>query len=154
MNPTPAIQPASLSRDDWDKVHAEVQSILERLAVAVRSRCPSVRVRTGRTSGRVWFLYTHLDFNLTEGSDVEETVVGISFSPGPDAHGILVNGDIGGGETGITDHEVPDKVVPADLTAVLSAAREVAEDLCRQDEIVAKALAERRLPPNYRAGLV
>jgi hypothetical protein len=154
MSAAPVVQNPGLTPGEWDRVHAQVQSAFDGLAQGVRSRCPSVTVRPGgRTSGRVWFLYSHRDFNLTQDdSEAEDVVAGVTFSPEGD--GVRIQADIGGGETGQTDYEASERVVPANLTAVLTAARELAEELSRQDEVVAKAMSERRPPPNYRDGLV
>ena len=67
---------------------------------------------------------------------------------------ILIQSDIVGGDTGHIDFEAPQRVVPANLNAVLTAARELAEELSRQDEVVIESMSERRPPPNYRDGLV
>jgi hypothetical protein len=154
MSAAPVIQNPGLTPDEWDQVHAQVQSVFDRLAQRVRSRCPSVLVRAGgRSSGRVWFLYSDRSFNLTQDdSEAEDIVAGITFSPQRD--GIGVRADIGGGDTGQTDYEAPERVVPANLNAVLAAAREMAEELSCQDEVVVKAMSERRPPPDYRGGHV
>ena len=154
MSTAPVTRNPGLSEAEWDQVHAQVQSAFELLAHRVRSRCPGVIVRAGgRTSGRAWLLYSYRDFNQTEDdSEAEDVVAGMTFSPEGDAIGILA--DIGGGETGQTDYEAPERVVPANLTAVLAAARELGEELSRQDEIVVKAMSEHRPPPDYRKGRV
>jgi hypothetical protein len=154
MNPTTGTVRAGLSPADWEDVHTQVQAVFDDLENRVRSRCPSVNVRSGKTSGRVWFLYTYRHFNLTTDDEAEDIVAGVSFTPSPTGDGICILADIGGGETGVTDFEIAERTVPAERGAVLAAARELVEELSRQDEVVAKALAERRPPPNYRAGLV
>jgi len=154
MNPTPATAQAGLSPADWEEVHTQVQAVFDVLEGRVRSRCPSVTVRSGRTSGHVWFLFTHRDFNLTGDDEAEDIVASMSFTLSPAGKDISIEADIGGGETGITDFEIAERTVPAERAAVLAAARAVAEELSRQDEVVVKALAERRPPPNYRGGLV
>jgi hypothetical protein len=50
------------------------------------------------------------------------------------------------------DYEAPERIVPAERMAVLATARALAEELSRQSEVVVKAMAERRPPPNYRGG--
>jgi hypothetical protein len=154
MSTAPVIRNPGLTPGEWDQVHGQVQAALDVLAQRVRSRCPSVIVRIGgRTSGRVWFLYSYREFNLSEDdSEAEDIVAGINFSGEGDD--IRIRADVGGAETGETDYEAPERVVPANLAAVLAAARELGEELSRQDEIVVKAMFERRPPPDYRKGRV
>ena len=150
MNTAPVIQNPGLTEREWEQVHAQVHSAFNGLAQRVRSRCPSVIVRAaGKTSGRVWFLYSYREFNLTESdTEAEDIVAGMHFSSVGDS--IRIQADLGGAETGQTDFEAPARVVPANLNAVLAAARELGEELSLQDEILVKALTERRPPPNDR----
>jgi hypothetical protein len=148
MNTAPAVEDSGLTPADWDQVHAQVQAALAVLAQRVRARCPAVVVGPGRrTAGRVWSLYSYREFNLTEDdAAAEDVVAGMMFSPTGDR--IQVRADVGGGETGLTDYEAPERLVPANLSAVLAAARELGEELGRQDEAVVKAVSEHRPPPD------
>jgi hypothetical protein len=148
MSTAPATQNLGLTPGEWDRVHEQVQAALEMLARRVRSRCPSVIARAGgRTVGRVWFLYSYREFNLTEDdSEAEDITVGMLFSA--QGGNIRILADVGGAETGHTDYEAPERIVPANQTAVLTAARELGDELCRQDEIVVAAMSERRIPPD------
>jgi hypothetical protein len=148
MNSVSAVQNSGLTPADWDEVHSQVQAAFDVLARQVRSRCPAVVVRAGgRTAGRVWSLYSFRAFNLTEDdTEAEDVVAAMTFSPAGD--GIRILADIGGAETGLTDYEAPERFVPASLPTLLSAARELGEELGRQGEVVIKALSERRPPPD------
>jgi hypothetical protein len=150
MNPSPAVQNSCLTPADWDQVHGQIQAAFDVLAQRVRMRCPTVIVRpAGKTAGRVWFLSSYREFNLTEDdAEAEDVVVAMTFSPAAD--GIRILAEIGGAATGLTDYEAPERFVPANLPAVLAAARELGEELGRQAEVVVKALSERRPPPDYR----
>jgi hypothetical protein len=152
MNTTPAVQNFGLTPADWDQIHGQVQAAFDVLAQRVRARCPGVVVRSGRrTAGRVWSLYSYREFNLTDDdTEAEDIVAAMMFSPTGDS--IQIRADIGGGETGLTDYEAPERLVPANLPAVLAAARELGEELGRQDEVVVKAVSERRPPPDSRKG--
>ena len=154
MSTVPVVRNPVITPGEWDQVDAQVQSALDQLAKRIRSRCSSVIVRVGgRTTGRVWFLYSYREFNLTQDdSEAEDVIAGILFSA--DGAGVRIRADIGGSATGCTDYEAAERVVPAHLTAVLAAARELGEELSRQDEVVVKALSERRPPPDYRNGRV
>ncbi|HTU20485.1 MAG TPA: hypothetical protein VMG10_20645 [Gemmataceae bacterium] len=149
MSTAPAVQNSGLTPADWDQVHSQVQAALDVLAQRVRVRCPAAIVRPGgRTAGRVWFLSSYREFNLTEDdTEAEDVVAAMTFSPAAD--GIRILADIGGAATGLTDYEAPERFVPANLAAVLAAARELGEELGRQDEVVVNALSERRPPPDY-----
>ncbi len=150
MSITPLIQCPGLTAGNWDQVHAQVQASLDVLSHEVRSRCPSVFVRRGgNTSGRVWYLYSYREFNLSEDdSEVEDTVAGLTFSP--EGARIRIQADIGGAATGIIDYEAPERLVPADLSAVLTAAGELSDELIQRADVVVTAISERRPPPNYR----
>ncbi len=152
MNTASAVQNSGLTPADWDQVHSQVQAALDVLAQRVRVRCPGVLVRPGgRTAGRVWSLSSYREFNLTEDdTEAEDIAAAMTFSPTADAIRILA--DIGGAATGLTDYEAPERFVPANLPAILAAAREVGEELGHQDEVVVKALSERRPPPDYPKG--
>jgi hypothetical protein len=154
MSTAPAIRNAGLTPAEWDEVHEQVQAVLDVLAQRVRRRCASVIARTGgRTSGRVWFLYSYREFNLAEDdSEAEDVVTGMLFSP--EGNGVRILADIGGAETGATDYEAPERAVTANLADIQIAVRELGEQLSKQDEIVLKALSEHRLPPDYRNGQV
>jgi hypothetical protein len=150
MSTAPTIQDSGLTPADWDQVHGQVQAALDVLARRVLSRCPAVVVRAGRrNAGRVWSLYSYRPFNLTEDdTEAEDVVAAMTFSP--TAGGIQILADVGGAETGRTDYESPERLVPANLPAVSAAVRELGEELGRQDEAVVRAVSERRPPPDYR----
>ena len=150
MNTAPAVQNSGLTPADWDQVHGQIQATLDVLAQRVCMRCPAVVVRPGgKTAGRVWFLSSYREFNLTEDdAEAEDVVVAMTFSPAAD--GIQILAEIGGAATGLTDYGATERFVPANLAAVLAAARALGEDLGRQDEVVVTALSERRPPPDYR----
>lgn len=154
MSTVPVVRNPVLTPDEWAQVDAQVQSALDVLAKRIRSRCSSVIVRVGgRTTGRVWFLYSYREFNLTQDdSEAEDVIAGIHFSA--DGEGVRIRADIGGSATGCTDYEAPERIVPANKTAVVAATRELGEELSRQDEVVVKALSERRPSPDYRNGRV
>jgi hypothetical protein len=154
MNPSPVAEVAPATKVDWNLVHAEVQSIWDRLASRVMSRCPAVTVSTGRTSGRAFFLYTYQRFAWPKEAEGEAVCVGINFTPSPTGDAIHLCADIGGEETGMTDMALPERDVPNDPASVLAAARELAQELSRKDEIIAQALSEHRLAPDYRNGQV
>ncbi|HBI44603.1 MAG TPA: hypothetical protein DDY78_17400 [Planctomycetales bacterium] len=148
MSTVPEVRNPTLTASEWDQVDAQVQSALDVLAERVRARCSSVIVRAGgRTSGRVWFLYSYREFNLTQDdTEAEDVIAGIHFSA--DGEGVQIRSDIGGSETGCTDYEVPERVVAANLSDIQIAVRELGEELSKQDEIVVTAMSERRLPPD------
>lgn len=150
MNTAAAVQNSSLTPADWDQVHGRIQATLDVLAQRVCMRCPTVVVRPGgKTAGRVWFLSSYREFNLTEDdAEAEDIVVAMTFSPAAD--GIRILAEVGGAATGLTDYEAPERFVQANLSAVLAAARELGEELGHQDEVVVRALSERRPPPDYR----
>jgi hypothetical protein len=83
-------------------------------------------------------------------SQAEDIVAEVLFAPSPTGEGICIKAEIGGGATGITDYEIPQRVVPADRGVVLATARQLAGELGRQTDIVVQAVTERRPPPNYR----
>ncbi len=150
MNTAPAVQNSSLIPADWDQVHEQIQATLDELARRVCMRCPATVVRPGgKTAGRVWYLSSYREFNLTEGdAEAEDIVVAMTFSPV--AVCIRIQAEVGGAATGRTDYEAPERFVPASLPAVLAVTRELGEELCCWDEVVVQALSERRPPPDYR----
>lgn len=153
MSAAPETGGTGLSQSEWDQVHAQVQSILDSLARRVRSRCPAATEKSGRTSARAWFLFSYRDFNQERADqEAEDVVVGLLFSPSPNVNGVRITGDIGGGVSGETDYAIGERIVAANLNAVLAAACEGAEELSRQDEIVVKAVSQRRPAPSYRPG--
>ena len=152
MNTVPVVQNTGLTLADWDQVHTQVQAVLDVLAQQVRARCPAVVIRPRRrNAGPVWSLYSYREFNLTDDdTEAEDVIAAMIFCPAGD--GIRIRADIGGGETGLTDYETVEQRVPANLAAVLAAAQELGKELSRQDQVVVKALSERRPPPDSRKG--
>jgi hypothetical protein len=135
---------------DWELVHGETQEALAPLANSICQRCPVIHCEGGRTTAGAWFLYSYHTFNRTDEAEKEAVVVGVLFTPSTREKHIRVRGDIGGEETGHTYFEVEEKEVPALQAAVLTASHEIADQLCRQTDLVINAFAERRSPPHYR----
>ena len=150
MSTAPVTRKPGLTQTDWDHVHTQVQTAFDALAQRVRSSCPAVVVRDGGKSvGRVWFLFSFREFNLSaDDSKAEDIIAGVHFSPEGD--GIRIRADVGGAETGQIDYEAPERVVPANLGAVMAAVRDLTDRLIGQEEVVVTAMSERRPPPNYR----
>jgi hypothetical protein len=110
---------------------------------------PNIDSKSGKTAACAFFLFTYLGFNWKDDADSEAVVVGVDFVPSQTRGEVVLRGDICGDETGHVYYEI-EKKVPETRLAILTAARETAEQLSKQVDVVEKALSERRSSPSYR----
>jgi hypothetical protein len=125
--------------DLWSEVHDEVQAQLAGLESEVRDKLPAAQVRSGRTSGERFFLFSYRTFSLPE-SEIDPVVAGVCFTQaGP---GIAVEADISGEHTGDVILSAPGKTVPNSPDELLAAARGAARKLCQTTEPIVAALSD------------
>lgn len=136
-----------LAEGDWDKIHERIQQILATMVEPVQRSAPGIRATGGRTSGRVWQLYSYMAFTPQD-SDLEAIIAGVTFAIS--AGQLVVKADIGGEETGRTDYETEEQHTADDFQSALMAGERLATELSAHTDVVVRALAEHRCPPDYR----
>ncbi len=134
LSTTPTVSP-----DLWTKVHDEVQELFGLLETAVRGKVAGTQVVAGRSKGDSFFLFSYRTFSMPD-SPLDPVVVGLTFTPAH--HGVTVEADVSGEQTGDGIASVPSKTVANSPQELLAAAREAAQELCQSAEAVAAALKD------------
>jgi hypothetical protein len=133
-------QPPRAADPDWNTTHAEVQGLLAALDRAVEARVPGVRIDSGRTSGRGFFLFSYRRFAPPQQSRIDPVIAGMTFKPLDDR--IAVEADISGEESGDILEAYDTGVVSPTSLSVLHHAREIAQRMASAGNRVAAALTD------------
>ena len=97
-----------------------------------------LRVDAGRTKGDKFFLFSYRTFSIPD-SALDPVVVGMTFTAR--RHGVTVEADVSGEQTGDIILSLPSKTVADSDEELLAQACESARKLCESAEAVAAALA-------------
>src|SRR5580658_10240718 len=95
-------RPPETGDEVWTEVHEEVQRVLRGLDDFVRSMAANVRVESGKTQGRSFYLFTYRTYSRADATGIDPVVVGLNFTrPDNDATDLVViDADISGESTG------------------------------------------------------
>jgi hypothetical protein len=128
----------------WAEVHDEVQRVLGGLDELVRSRVAHLHVKSGRTQGLRFYLFTHLTFSRTDASEIDPVVVGLTFARADSEEGkwVVIDADVSGEQTGDRIAVLAQRTVPADREELLRAAHELARELSGYDQQISQALLD------------
>ena len=142
----PTKETESATAADWDRIHGQVQTILDSMVEGVRKKVAKLASTGNRTPAtKICPLLTYREFSWAEEPDLEAIIVAVRFHFSNRC--LMAQGDIGGEETGCTYFETDEKPVADNPSAVLGAATEIAKRLSQQSVIVINALLERRSSP-------
>ena len=137
-------RPSEIGNQVWDEVHEEVQRILGTLDELVRSRVTRLHVKSGRTNGRGFYLFTYRTFSRTDATEIDPVVVGLTFTRADhdEKNLVVIDADISGESTGDTIAAMTKLTVPAVREELLRAAHEFALGLSCRGQRIAEALLE------------
>lgn len=134
-NGVPELTPA-----DWDRVHDQVQAVLDGMSRRVQEGRPGIFSRPGKTSTARFPLFSYRTFQAGASPDTDAVVVGLDFQPAEQT--VRIRGDISGEETGhVFFDEGCEVEVGKSYEEVLRAALDVARRLASEVEKVPEALA-------------
>jgi hypothetical protein len=122
----------------WDAVHEAIQAVLTRLDAVLRAEFAELQVRSGRSSGKAFSLFSYHSYAIDSSDDAERVVVGVTLRAKGD--GFVVSGDVSGESSGDVWHEVAPLSVPPDSSEIMRAAQQVAEVLQSATDAIREGL--------------
>ena len=137
-------RPVEIESQLWTEVHDEVQRVLGALDEPVRSAVAHLHVKSGRTQGRSFYLFTYRTFSRTDATEIDPVVVGLTFAQADDKEEewIVIDADISGESTGDMIEVLAQRTVPAVREELLRAANELARELSCHGRRIAEALLD------------
>lgn len=132
--PWPALTP-----ELWNQIHDEVQEQLQLLETEVHRKTPEIRVNADRTKGDSFFLFSYRTFSVPD-SDLDPVVAGITFTPAP--HGVTVEADVSGEQTGDCLLSLSSKTFANSLEELLAVAHKAAARTCQAADAIVAALKD------------
>ena len=132
---------------DWDDMDFQVQGLLSKLFRSVKRALPDVRQLRGKTTGRIFYLYSYCSFQLDDDPDFESLVIGVMFEPCE--KGLRVRGEIGGEESGRSDFDSTTVETALEFSKAAAAARRIVIELESQTDLIVRRLIERHPVPEY-----
>lgn len=125
---------------DWTSVHDAIQSMLDRLDVAIRAAGIRAHRQSSRVASPAFALYSYRAFDPPAGTCIDPVVVGVMFKQQDDR--VSARGTIVGEEIGDLLVDVGTSESEADTEDVVQMGRELARRLLSYDSKIVSALRD------------